>query len=52
MAGDEPLEELIRPQETPQETLRRLRYQAWDEGYQACYEGQRRHNPYWKKENN
>lgn len=50
MAGDEPLEDLIVRSETPRETLRRLREQAWDEGYSAAVVGEPKlNNPYQKE---
>jgi hypothetical protein len=38
--------------ESQAELIRRLREQAWAEGYQACYEGKQRHNPYKKPAEN
>ena len=46
MNGDEPLQDLIRSYETMRETLKRLRAEAWDEGYRAGYDGKDRRNPY------
>jgi hypothetical protein len=34
--------------QSQQEIVRAAREQGWSEGYQACYEGQQRHNPYRK----
>lgn len=37
--------------QTQQEIVRAAREQGWSEGYQACYEGKQRHNPYRKAQN-
>jgi hypothetical protein len=34
--------------QSQQEIVRAAREQGWSEGYQACYEGKQRHNPYRK----
>lgn len=37
--------------QTQQEIVRAAREQGWSEGYQACYAGEQRHNPYRKAQN-
>lgn len=32
--------------ETDSDRIRAVREQAWSEGYEACYRGEQRHNPY------
>ena len=45
---------LVKPSDLPKleayltNALRDMARHAWGEGYQACYEGKQRHNPYRK----